>query len=526
MNRLFGPDDSLAVGAAFARAFRGADGRPVAASQITRWELGQQRAGHHVLVRYEQLLGLERNHLVGITDTVYREDRQDWRPGRPVLARVVDATSADARQRLADQLDRALSNAPMSGADWDELTTYLLAAPDVFLYPARSWNALVERLLGEMIISDGVGWLQRIEAVNRMISHPQAQVPMIAACAALIADRTNQVFIDPLAVLEISPHPESARQLLAQIADPTNERAHLGAWAAAAEKIGRGHFTEADLVTLCRLAGAVLDADQQHAGVRVAAAELLRQVGGSVPVAIRSVLTRATVNDPIIKHVVASGRTEARVIAQNAVAGLLATATSHMPWDAFDRDLMLARTVDEMLFHPQVSRRVLAGFLIAATPYRGVVAAAIVDELRRRAVLENPSFAGALLAASTFLRAEGARPLIERLILAPGLPPGVAEAAAWALAHARGTSDDRFWRIALDRHARPPEHLAASAETVLRGLVYGIGVARNTGRLRRCVEDPGLPAVARVAAGWWLNQPGHVLASTAHHDSTPAVGNE
>jgi hypothetical protein len=178
-----------------------------------------------------------------------------------------------------------------------------------------------------------------------------------------------------------------------------------------------------------------------------------------------------------------------------------------------------------MLFHPQVSRRVVAGFLIAATPYRGVVADAVVSHLRRRSVLGNPSFAGALLSASTYLRAVSARPLIERLILAPGLPGAVTEAAAWALAHAHGASDDQFRRTALDRFSGPA-HLTRFNESVQRGLVYGIGVSRNTPLLRRCADDPSTPSVARVSAGWWLNQPDHVLRSTAHstaHDGDGGV---
>jgi hypothetical protein len=234
-----------------------------------------------------------------------------------------------------------------------------------------------------------------------------------------------------------------------------------------------------------------------------------------VPAATRSVLRRETANDPVIRHVVVSGRTEAGVIAQNAVGGLLASATSRLPREAFDNDLVLARTIDAMLFHPQVTRRVEAGFLIAATPYRTAVADAIVNQLRRRSVLENPSFAGALLAGSTFLRAEDARPLIERLILAPGLAVDVTESAVWALAHAHGASDDQFWRAALDRHGRQPGPTPLN-ESILRGLIYGLGVARNTTQLRRCAEDVEASNVARVSAGWWLNQPDHLLTSTAH----------
>jgi hypothetical protein len=115
-----------------------------------------------------------------------------------------------------------------------------------------------------------------------------------------------------------------------------------------------------------------------------------------------------------------------------------------------------------------------------------------------------------ILQALSTLGDPDARPLVEGLVLAAGLPRAVTEAAAWSLGHIRGESPAAFWQAALARQlATSPLALSAA-----RGLVYALGVSRNTAMLQRLKSDAsGEPAV-RSAAAWWLNKPRHVLDST------------
>ena len=56
-NRLYGADPRLAVGANFARAFRGGcTRRSVDGAQVSRWERVVQPTDYQVLARYEELL--------------------------------------------------------------------------------------------------------------------------------------------------------------------------------------------------------------------------------------------------------------------------------------------------------------------------------------------------------------------------------------------------------------------------------------------------------------------------------------
>jgi hypothetical protein len=72
VNRKFGPDEALRSGRTFARAFSSKGGRPLAPSQITRWETGDPPPSREAIRRYEQLLGLARGSLVSVAETMMR----------------------------------------------------------------------------------------------------------------------------------------------------------------------------------------------------------------------------------------------------------------------------------------------------------------------------------------------------------------------------------------------------------------------------------------------------------------------
>jgi hypothetical protein len=151
-----------------------------------------------------RLLNLPPHGLVAIADALYRA--VEGRPGRSYLDRAVDGDMPGLRERTEQLIDQARGSDRMTGGDWDELTCNLCAMPSVFLYPSTLWNDLVDRLLAEMIIADGLGWLQRSEALHRLLGHPVGEPVVVAACAALVADPGNKVFVDPLTQLESSPH--------------------------------------------------------------------------------------------------------------------------------------------------------------------------------------------------------------------------------------------------------------------------------------------------------------------------------
>ena len=187
VNRLHGADEGLASLTRFVAAFRGGSWEdPVSASQISRWETAAARAGFPVLRRYEEVLGLSPGRLTAVADWAYRKASDA--AGPPVLHRGLDPADPRMHERAHELLDQALSSGLMTGADWDDLTSHLAALPTAFLHPRSAWTDLGERLLAELLISDGRAWLFRAEAVARLIGMPSAGSPIIAGCSALAGD--------------------------------------------------------------------------------------------------------------------------------------------------------------------------------------------------------------------------------------------------------------------------------------------------------------------------------------------------
>jgi hypothetical protein len=506
VNRIYGPDEHLAAASRFVRVFNDAPGRaPVSESQISRWEHASSRIPYPVIRRYEQVLGLAGGRITAIADTLYRE--RLGRLGPPSLQRHAGAGAEEARETLGRLCERALGDEDMSGHDWDALSDLLWTVP-VVLHPRRLWNQLAERMLAELLIAEGLAWLSRCEALNRLLGHRDGASPVIEACAGIIADHRSQVLIEPMALLELSPDPAAAGHLLRQIDGPASAHALRGAWWAVAEKTGRGHFTAGQVHGLARAASDTLQDNGSHPACRMGAAETLRQILPSLSPAQGRALRKLASRDPAAGHVLRSGTTSS-MEATTAVAQRLSAATiMNMSREVLHRDPTLEQLVAEMLFHPQGTRRVVAAQTIAATPYRGPLAAVIGRELGRRDTFADVTVATAFVQALTHLGGPAEASLMQRLAITSGPPAAVSETAAWAAGHL--PSGANFWAAAAARLLRPEAGLTACHA---KGLVYSFGTAGRTRDLARLAAAPQLHTDLRAAATWWLTIPDHIARS-------------
>jgi hypothetical protein len=501
-NRLYGGDGRLASARVFAAGFRGGSWlRPVSASQVSRWETGAVRAGFPVLRRYEELLQLAPNRLVAVADWVYR--KASGGTGAPVLGRRLDPEDPRVHERAEQLLDQALSTQVMGGADWDELTGHLGALRSAFLYPASGWAELAERLLAELLITDGAAWLSRIEALARLIGHPRARPAIIAGCAALAADPNGQVVIEPLTFLDQTADRAANRFVLSQLRSPSTDRALFGALLSSVEKLARRHFRPDEVRLLTVTATDLLAHDDVE--VRHLAAELLRRApAGAVPDRLRGAV------DPVTWMVLTSGHA-AQPPAEDRLVSRIARAADPRA----GADPVLAGLLRQLLFHPVQNDRLVAALLIAATPYREPVGAALAAELAAALPTRTVTPTTSMLASLPFLGRPADRGLVERIVLAPDLPAPLVQAAVWLIGHVPGRSPDPFWLAAVRRHrtawqgTRDPASLSA-----LRGIVYALGLDRH--RLLPVLRaDTRLPPQARAAATWWLNIPTYISTSAA-----------
>ena len=516
-NRLLRGDAAWARISAFAEAFRGGcHPDPVSVSTVSRWETGVLKVPFLAVRRYEELLELPPGLLTSTADMVYRF-AAPAASGPPTLDRSGPHLEGRAAHACVDELlERALSSDMMHGAHWDDLTGHLSAIPTIVIFPSRLWTDLASRLLDETIIADGLPWLLRFEAINRLLGHPVGGIAAVAACASLAADPSGQVYIEPVSLLEANTHADASRHVLDQLTNPTNEQTRFGALLACVRKVRFGHFTPDQLREMVPVvAGMMLDRSGFEEAAPLAV-ELLRNLPPELRTRADAELRRAVVNDQLLREVHAAGRLATPASATTLVYRLMQCAQAVLGGNLFADDL-LPTLLDDMLFDPVFDVRLYASLLIYGTPYRQPVAAAIALELAKPQVMGDVTLAGSMLGALRVLGGPQQRPLVERLVLAPGLAPAVPAAAARHIGHVGGSSTDAFWLKAIALHGRSwRRHREKYSAAALHGLVYALGMARNHRLLTRIRDDHEAPPPVRDAARWWLGRPHRIAASALH----------
>lgn len=175
-------------------------------------------------------------------------------------------------------------------------------------------------------------------------------------------------------------------------------------------------------------------------------------------------------------------------------------------------DQILPEIIGEMLHTPISDTRLYAALLLRATPYREPVADALAWSLRQPRNARDPLMASRLLEGLRILGGVAERPLVQALT-GPQVPFRIQEAAFQALAHMGGCSQPAFWRQTFAAHGPDGSTGCAARDRLLGHAVYAMGIKRDFAGLQGVAADQASSPAVRVAARWWLNLPGHMLAS-------------
>ncbi len=143
----------------------------------------------------------------------------------------------------------------MDGLRWSTLGELLRGAPALLLFPATIWDAMSGRLLAELVVADHREWLLRQEAMSKLIEHPVGARYAINQCIDLIRDPCSPAVLEPMSLLDVTRHPAANGYLLAQLAEPDDERALHAAALTIRQKALRGHFDPTQLTTITTAAG-------------------------------------------------------------------------------------------------------------------------------------------------------------------------------------------------------------------------------------------------------------------------------
>ncbi|MEV7230020.1 hypothetical protein AB0M79_23845 [Polymorphospora sp. NPDC051019] len=499
VNRRLGPDPGLRVGRNFAAAFRAEEPtRELAPSHVTRWESGQLAASRTVVARYERLLGLPADSLVVVTDLIMRY----FSVPRPADRNQPGALPRPDEDRLYELLHRAEHPGDMTGQSWIELAKLVSGHPALVLFPETIWQRLAERLLPELMVSEGPAWLLRQEAMCRLLEHPVAGRFVATTCVDFARMPGSTAFVEPIALLDTTAQRPANDYLLGQLDAPGGPRSQHAAMLATIRKLPAGHFDAAQEDRLARSLAALADDATLTPDDRFLVSYLSRSVlrrRPRVEARVRNTLLAAgrhlSPDRPVDGHERVSHR-----IAQQAQRELDAAATD---------DDVLTGLVDELLFSPNTERRFLATMTISATPYRTPVIRAVLSVLRRSVSSRTGGIpVGAGLRTLTTLGTDAHRPLLAEILTAPGVSPADRSVAAWAAPHCAGTFPVHVWRQVIGAQAAQGSRTGTEVqERIMQGLVYGIGTDRHHDLLADLGNDPTMPESARATASWLLRTP-------------------
>jgi hypothetical protein len=477
------------------------------ASTLSRIETGAIAPTFEIVRGYESLLMMPGYSLVSNMDATLRYRASSF-DAKPALIRSRKDPRA-AYRKFDELVEKACSRELMTGSEWDELTIIVTERPDLVVSPRSAWLDLTNRLLTEEILADGIPWMQRFEAVNRMLAHPTVGIDALSTLRAIVDDRGVQSLVGTTCLFDGSAEPQASTEVVRHMVDPADDRVFKGALMACVRKLKYSHFTGpqlqklSDLVAITLLESAYLD-DETLA----LAFSVLRQLPtasyGAVSRNLLQRVAREKSHASVLQENRLLERSGGRIVTSRIANHAMARTPTVMGGYV---DSILPSLIDEMLFDPVFDARLYAAFLIQVSPYRAGTAEALTTELKFAHWNNNQAWLTTLFEALRILGGPTERKIVERFVVSPGTPGTIADVATYALGHIGGASTDGFWRTALTLHLFAWERSASQASgSILDRLVYAIGMSGNQDLLTEIHLDHRMPAQVRRAATWWLNQ--------------------
>jgi hypothetical protein len=505
--RLHGEDEHYRNLTKFSKELQSKGIDRISPSSVSRIETGHIAASFEVVRGYEDLLGRSPYSMVSVLDNTFRY-RSTRFEAKPLLLRRRFDTQI-AYRRFDELVARACSNELMSGAEWDELTVIVTERPDLVVSPRSAWMSLTDRLLTEEILADGVPWMIRFEAVNRLLAHPTIGIDALGILRATVDDRGVQSLVGTACLFDASEEPQASQEILRHIKDPADERIFKGTLMACVQKLKYSQFNEPQLRRLSDLvAAALLEPSHLDDETGALASSVLRQLPhqfhGSVGKKALANMSRERDRTAILDENRLKSKTGGLIIATR-IANYAMARTPTMLEGYVDN--VFPVLIDEMLFDPVFDARLYAAFLIYASPYRQATAEALAVELKSAQWSGDLAWITTIFEALRILGNQKERNRVEQYVTSPGIPIAIADVAAYALGHIDGSSTDEFWRRALAHHLTAWERSRSqAAHSILDRLIYAVGMAENDTVLRAAAGDVRMPTKVRASARWWLNQ--------------------
>ena len=428
-------------------------------STLCRYETGAERVPLSVVRAYEAALSLPAGHLVGVVSGV---DRMFG----PVLA--VEADAPMSRAQLSEALGDWEVRVPagtMRGTDWIQAADLITQPTGPVLPPSvlRSW---VDQLLSEAMRSVHHALTTRMHAIGLLLADRHASRLLIDSIERVSSEQGARGSTRILAILGTSTDPDVLRWLVGLFERSDGEQ-QRGAAYGLLNSICRGTLP-ADLVPA--VTRAVLDA--AHDGM-----------DRGRPAFIVAQRMSADLTQQVVARLgryPALTATGTRVQSPAALSNYRVAALRESGLD----DLMLDRLLREALSPDFVERQDHSLLLLAASPYRDVLADVAVQQLGDPA---EPCAAGAAAHVLTYLaRPDQRQQLVELMVTS-----GNRFALLRALAHAGGVPAEVDLAALADDPALAPAAVSAAGMS-------------NHPDLQWFRTNPSLAgSEAQCIAAWW-----------------------
>ena len=437
-------------------------------STLCRYETGVEAVPRSAVRAYEKALALPVGQLLGVSLGIDRTfgPALSREGARPVSRAALSGALGEWEARVAV--------GAMSGAEWMHVADEI-ARPMGPVLPPSMLRAWVDQLVSETMRSVRHAYTTRTHALSVLLTDRAAGHVVLDAVAAVTAQPGAQSVTNLLPVLGHSSDPRVLHWLIEHF-EHTEGAQMWGAAYGLLHQICNGRMP-ADLVP--RVAGAALKAAGDGPGrggpafavAQRISAQLTQQVSARLGYYAAPTMAGARVQSP---------------------AGLSAYRAAALRASGLD-DPLLDRLLREALSPDFVERQHHSSLLLAASPYRTVVAQVAAEQVAK------PSGPYAAHAAAHLLAYVAGAEQRERLVELLAAVPEERVGLLAALAYAGGVPP----RVDLAALAADPE-LAPAA-------VHAAGMSNHPDLARMAASPQPAGAPAQRSARWW-QQTGHAVS--------------
>lgn len=503
-------DLQVATATSFARRLAGLPGAPrIGPAMISRLESGTATWRVEHLISYARALGIPATRFLA---PAYKIGKT---LGRGTITNLLRTRyTPDDEQTVADLLDAVRGHDPVSTADWDLLSGYIVATGRAL--GMRTWATLCERLLLEICATQGPEQDIRAEALIRIITLDRV-APIANAEAIGTAEQAgNPMSFMPLKIFQRLPRKAPHNWIARALLNPPDAWLLRELFTSVAVLVATGDWRPStpQLVALKRASSdAATDADLEME-VRRASLHLLRQLDHR---ATRDVLPR-TGDIELVYLAKPDPGGDPQQHRYHTLAAHLAAQVQDvgLRWQAkwaTGEDHILTEILPQALFGRDDTLRGAHTTLLVNSGYARALRSVLVRQLAQPDVFDDATIVRALtrLLGKIAIGERDGRTLL-RLIDGVGVDTDTRMQACWALANAAPHLPPHILHATL--HACRHRSFGHQSVTALRAAIAACGRAGMTAPLRALLADHTIAPAARRECAWWLSLPPGVLAST------------